>query len=437
MCGKQKISDSPSIRILSVIAQENKIVAKIKVSPEIARFVLEDTFIAEYDTNIENSPESILAIPVLSTLLPVAWAVGADIHMGEVDETYLCAMEEVKSQLRKWYPQLSYSTRIHAREIVRNQFDNSGHGILFSSGMDSLFSCARHRSKNPILISICGGDIPYYAAGFWAKVKDWILKFASDQGLSIRFIRSNMREIINRELIQNKFGITNWWGNVSHSMILIGLCAPLTIEEIGSITIAASHTHDFDHPWGSHPLLDPKISWSDVKIVHDGYDFSRQDKIRYLSARWPIYLKYLRVCYFQHMAYNCGRCEKCLRTITGLLLENQNPKDCNFEVDDDILHFIRKCFSKRKLSLGASDIFMWQDIQKHIPSAVQNGEYDQKNFFAWLKGFDLTNYHKNRLAAAIFLVTYLLRSKNMSDWARHGHRKMRRVLKGWATAFRK
>lgn len=432
-----KALSSPSVILKNVQAQGNKLITNIEVSPEIARFFLEDTFFAEYNVNLENIPESILSIPALSTILTVAWAVGADVYIDEIDETYLHAMTKVKEQLKQWYPQLSFSTTIRAEKVVGNQFNNRGHGLLFSGGVDSLFSCARHRDKHPTLISICGGDIPYYADRFWAKVENWLLNFASDEKLAIQFIKANMREVINRKYLESKFGIDTWWGSICHGLMLLSLCAPLTNEQIGTITIAATHTCDFNHPWGSHPLLDPRVSWSDVEIVHDGYDFSRQKKLRYLINECPTYLKYLRVCYLQHLSYNCGHCEKCLRTITGLLLENKDLRDCNFKTDKNILHLVKDCFSRRVLSLGESERFSWKDIQNNIPPQLQDGDYGQKNFFAWFKEVDLTNYRKSRLAALMYLGTYFFRHKNLSDMARHASRKIKQLWKALSTTSKR
>lgn len=431
------MSSSASIKITSVQVKQNKLIAKIEVSPAIERYFLDDTFVAEYNTNIEDVPESILSIAPLGAVLTVAWAVGADIYVNKLDQTYLHAVEQVKQQFRQWYPQLSYSTTIYVNESVASQFNNKGHGLLFSSGVDSLFSYTRLKDKKPTLISIGGGDIPYQADLFWGKVSKWLLNFASNEKLPIRLIKVNVREIINRKYLQSRFSIESWWGNISHVLIFMGLCAPLTIKEIGSITIAASHTSDFRHPWGSHPLIDPKICWADVNVIHDGYDFSRQDKINYLAKEHPTYLKYLRVCYSQHKVYNCGHCEKCFRTITGLLLANQDPRKCNFKINTDILRLIKKYFSNRVLPLSESDIFMWSDIQKHIPAQVQDGEYGQKSFFSWFKEVDLAKYRGNRLKAKVFLVSYLLRNKSLSDWLRHGRRKIKEMLKGCAVAYKK
>lgn len=76
-------------------------------------------------------------------------------------------------------------------------------------------------------------------------------------------------------------------------------------------------------PYGSHPLLDPNYSSGTLKIRHDGFVLSRLDKVR-LVAGWEPALMNLRVCNRQQEyrsdMLNCGRCEKCLRTMLELKL---------------------------------------------------------------------------------------------------------------------
>lgn len=75
-------------------------------------------------------------------------------------------------------------------------------------------------------------------------------------------------------------------------------------------------------PYGSHPLIDPLYSSSDLRFRHDGITLSRLDKIR-LIADWDVALQNLRVCnqfrQYKSGNLNCGRCEKCVRTMLGLL----------------------------------------------------------------------------------------------------------------------
>ena len=82
--------------------------------------------------------------------------------------------------------------------------------------------------------------------------------------------------------------------------------------------VPATHTYADVFEWGSHPLLDPQWSSGSVHVEHDGANVSRTEKIRTI-VRDRDALGWLRVCYRNpDQAYNCGRCEKCVRTMLSL-----------------------------------------------------------------------------------------------------------------------
>src|SRR5690606_26336313 len=73
-----------------------------------------------------------------------------------------------------------------------------------------------------------------------------------------------------------------------------------------------------DIPWGSHPDLDKHWSSESLEFVHDGCDLGRIEKVRFISQS-DVAMETLRVCFRTPTdALNCGRCEKCLRTMINL-----------------------------------------------------------------------------------------------------------------------
>ncbi len=72
------------------------------------------------------------------------------------------------------------------------------------------------------------------------------------------------------------------------------------------------------NPWGSSPVIDPFWSTEKLAVRYDSFNKSRVQKIESISAL-PESLKYLRVCWQNPgNAYNCGQCEKCIRTMISL-----------------------------------------------------------------------------------------------------------------------
>ncbi|MGH9442862.1 MAG: hypothetical protein ACRD16_11370 [Thermoanaerobaculia bacterium] len=108
----------------------------------------------------------------------------------------------------------------------------------------------------------------------------------------------------------------------SHGASLIAAAHALTAR-LGTVALATS----FEIPrallpYGSHPLLDPLYGSSCLDVFHEGIGLSRLDKIRQL-AEWDLARDLLMVCFEGPLPsgqLNCGECEKCLRTMAGLLV---------------------------------------------------------------------------------------------------------------------
>jgi len=75
-------------------------------------------------------------------------------------------------------------------------------------------------------------------------------------------------------------------------------------------------------PHGTDPRLDPNFSSADLRIRHDGVSLTRFERIKLISE-WEPALRHLRVCnQFKRYGkdkFNCGRCEKCVRTMLALV----------------------------------------------------------------------------------------------------------------------
>ncbi|HEY2830575.1 MAG TPA: hypothetical protein VGJ88_10700 [Thermoanaerobaculia bacterium] len=85
----------------------------------------------------------------------------------------------------------------------------------------------------------------------------------------------------------------------------------------------ASDGNGVDAPPGaSHPLLDQFFSTAALQVWHEHAAWSRIDKLR-LLADWPPALRIMQPCHrigvLPEGQLNCGRCEKCIRTMLGLL----------------------------------------------------------------------------------------------------------------------
>ena len=121
----------------------------------------------------------------------------------------------------------------------------------------------------------------------------------------------------------------------SHGAAL-GAVAHAFSRRITTATIGSSYNIRELEPWGSHPLLDPNYSSAEVYIQHDGARFSRLEKVG-LIAEWDAALKTLRTCgnpLRPGDLINCGRCEKCLRTMVELVAYDKLKQCKTFPLTD-------------------------------------------------------------------------------------------------------
>jgi len=317
--------------------------------------------------------------------------------------------------MKTWYPKLPFSTDISVEHVISNRFSDQGYGLLFSGGIDSTVSYIRNKKKKPNLIMIWGADIPLAEKEFWCKVKKKFKDFARKEKVAINFIKTNMREFVNEATLDTEFGphlIGSWWGSFSHGLALLGICAPATVaKRLGTLLIASSPTRGFKYPWGSHWLIDSKLSWANAKVVQDGYELDRQEKIRHVlkdyirnNKTYPLF----RVCYSQFRDFNCSRCEKCCRTITGLVLENINPNKCGFNVDKNFFGLLKTNIEEQSSFIkGWGGVYAWKNIQKHIPEKLSHNLCDSRDFFIWFRDFDISKKAKERKFNVKWCISYI------------------------------
>ncbi|MGD8545153.1 MAG: hypothetical protein PVH12_03155 [Candidatus Bathyarchaeota archaeon] len=378
----------------------------IAYSKPISRFFSSNKLYVEYEEDIGDLDPSILCIPAVSGVIALAWATGADLHIETLDQTYLKSLNKIKPLMMRLYPNFSFSTQIHVEDVVSNNLQNNGYGLLFTGGIDSITSYIKHKEKMPNLIKIWGAEVAFNDEKNWRKIQKILTDFADGEGVKLHVIRTNIPRVLKKHILYQDFEM-DWWLNVSHGFVLPGSCAPLTCAEgIGTLYFASGDPREDwrSKYWSS--LLNT-ITWADVEVILDNYEVSRQLKIKYflkdyIKSNSPIFLKVCNVL----PTSNCGKCEKCLRAIIGLIAEGIDPNKCGFNnVDSRTFDLVKKSFvkktllSRKRIVERKSDIedriamiYFWEDIQKHIPKVIENDLQGSKEFLEWFRNFNITEY---------------------------------------------
>ncbi len=303
-------------------------------------------YYVKYGVDVSKVPDSIAVIPFLSNIMPIAWFVGFDVYVPEVDETFYHSLLSLKEEFNTYHPEKKFKGSLKAEKLIQNKIEGEETCLLFSGGLDSFESYTRNYELNPYLVSIHGADVEITDTKRWGD----FVRYNEEEKIvntnKLFYIETNVRDFYTYqvELLVD----LGWWGKIQHGMALIGVIAPLGYHfNISKIFIGSSNTEEIDFGWGSSPNIDEKMKWANSSVVHDGYHLRRTDKIDNIFeySRQNDVLINLRVCYSEHRdGYNCNVCAKCQRTIFGLILSGANPNDFGFTVPDNLYELIFKNF---------------------------------------------------------------------------------------------
>lgn len=390
----------------------------VRPSSDLARFFTGDPLEVTYDVDLESVPDSLLVVPALAQVCPVAWAAGADVYVDTVDTKFVSALEDVQAAMLEMYDFLEGGD-LYAREVVDvgsaasdataddgdidgDDGDGSSEsGLLFTGGVDSTCSYVRHREEEPTLISIRGWTItPNRSADEqWNHLVDRVTDFAADRGLETAFVEANMLSFLDHPMLlahYKRYVDGGWYSSVGHGLGLLGLCAPLAAARgIEDLYMAATHWDGIDLEWGSHPDIDDNVRWDGTRCHHDAYDLTRQERLDVLAA----YVESdapdleLQTCN-DRMDGNCGVCEKCYRTAVGLRLSGLEPTEHGYPFTDDRYHDLRRGLEGGRWILGQDERYMWEDIRDRVRE-TEPRTAAERAFFAWLESADLSEIVDN------------------------------------------
>lgn len=242
----------------------------------------------------------------VAALTPLAMKMRSRIHTDAVvDEAFLTNTLEAQRILASWYHDL-HPVRVEAP--IRRLEAPAGRGIgsFFSGGVDSFYSALAPEVTH--LVFVHGFDIRVDDHELAAKALSSARLAANALGKELIEVRTNIRQFSDR---------SSHWGYRYHGVAMAHI-GHLLAEHLETLYFPSSYDEDTLMPWGSHPHLDHLWSSSSVRFVHHGLSTHRVQKIMRLVDCEPA-MEHLRVCWrHPNSVYNCGQCEKCIRTVISL-----------------------------------------------------------------------------------------------------------------------
>ena len=224
---------------------------------------------------------------------------------GRVSPRLLAAVPEIQRRYRDFYPDLHEVPVVAEPRQGADGHRAAGVAALFSAGVDSFYTALKHQPRLSCLIFGRGlsADSPpaQEAAAHHARAA------ASDLGLPLLEVTTDLRAFSDR--------YASWQRYHGAGLASVAL---LLAPQIRTVFLPGWICHGFEVPFGSHPLLDPLWSTELVEICYDGFEANRFEKVASIAQN-DVALRHLRVCARgTEDVPNCGKCEKCLRTMVAL-----------------------------------------------------------------------------------------------------------------------
>jgi hypothetical protein len=263
-----------------------------------------DPVSARFEGDVDPNPDAAIA----AFLMP-AMARGEALAVeGDASPGLLEAIPDIQRIVHGWWPEYRL-VDVQARRAATPGPRAPGVASFFSGGVDSFYTALTNHERITHLVFVHGFDIALSDTSLRERAAGAARTAAAALGKPLFEVATDLRLVLEPD----------WEHYHGAALAAVGhqLC-----RVAGTVMVPASYTYEGSpsFAWGSHPLLDPLWSGDRVRFVHDGAEVTRLEKTE-IVAKSDVALTHLRVCWENRDgAYNCGRCEKCLRTMVGLRL---------------------------------------------------------------------------------------------------------------------
>lgn len=287
-----------------------------------------------------------------------------------------------------------YRTIIQA-EVASETLPSFGAvGTGISCGVDSLHAVANQTNlifKNHNITHLTFNNVGSHGEGkrasdLFAKRCERPIRFAKEYGFEIIVSDSNLMDIIKQVHFESH----------TYSSLFPVYC----LQKLYSIYYYASAGfgyHEFrldERDCGAYELLSlPLFSTNRLRIYSEGEGLSRMDKLKDIVRYKPSY-KYLNVCLSSED--NCGKCEKCVRTLLGIdaLGELERYKDV-FDIEYYRKHkkwYIQQLVIQK--SLGKHDYIELSTYFKNDITLIMLGKALPYKILHWFPFLRDSHIHK-------------------------------------------
>jgi hypothetical protein len=266
--------------------------------------------------NAEAAPSGNAALAI--ALVPAMRAARSLVLAESLSPRLFASQAAIQKLFQDWDNRFNV-VRITAPLGEPHQALTGGTGLFFTGGVDSFFSLLSHREEITHLIFVRGFDIKLHEQDVDGSVLPAIRAVAAQMNKTLVEVSTNIREFSD--------GIVDW--ALDYHGAALAAVAQLLAPTLNKVYVASTHSEKDTFRWGSHLFLDHLYSTETLSLIHDGANATRVEKVAAIAEN-RLVQQTLRVCN-KGGAYNCGRCEKCLRTMINLRVAGALEKVVTFD----------------------------------------------------------------------------------------------------------
>jgi len=303
---------------------------------------------------LASGPEPFLA----ATLVPAMRAGGPLEIPTAVSPKLLDSTDKIQEIFHCWYPDYKKIPIDAPGKPGGAPPDGRGVGCFFSGGVDSYYSVLRHQEEITTLILVHGFDIELENVALRQRVTAMIREAAERLGKHLIEIETNLRDFCD--------AYANW---PTHQFgAALAAVAMMLAPQLRKVYFPASLSYRDLTPCGSHPLIDPLWSTEEMEVILDGLAVTRLQKVARVASS-EVAMKSLRVCWENpEGAYNCCKCEKCLRTMIELQIHDALHKCTAFDHPLDLRRIAR---------IDVTDKYHKIFVEESLGAVEQTGKHPQ------------------------------------------------------------
>lgn len=257
-----------------------------------------------------------LADPFVPALLMPAMATGEPLEIHPpVSSQLIDSLEEIQRIYSTWYPEVFRQVEVTAHQPVSTPVaPKPAVGVFFSLGVDSFYTLLTHNdSPKPMR--------PRITHLIYMRGIESFLENSEGVDETERLVREvaqacGLECIVGETNLRTHFKLDWAYHYVGPGLATVALALG---GGLGRVLVPGHYSYRVVIPSGTSPLVDRMWSNPHVRIVHDGCERERAQKIADVVGQSPLALRYLRVCTSNKGGpRNCGQCSKCIRTMISL-----------------------------------------------------------------------------------------------------------------------